>query len=101
MLYAIVSKDIPGSLDRRLAARSAHLERLNALQRDGRLELAGPFPALDSSDPGVAGFSGSLIVADFDSLELAKAWADVDPYIAARVYAQVEVFPFKKVFPNA
>ncbi len=99
MLYAIVGEDVPGSLDKRLAARPAHLERLNALQAQGRLLLAGPFPAIDSIDPGPAGFSGSLIVAEFDSLEAARAWADADPYVAAGVYAGVSVRPFKKVLP--
>jgi len=99
MLYAIQGLDAANSLDRRLAARSAHLERLQALQADGRLALAGPFPAIDSPDPGPAGFSGSLIVAEFASLEEAEAWAQADPYVAAGVYAQVSVRPFKKVLP--
>jgi uncharacterized protein YciI len=99
MLYAIVGQDSPDSLDPRLAARPAHLERLHALQQDGRLLLAGPFPALDSNDPGPAGFTGSLIVAEFDNLDAAQAWADADPYIAAGVYASVSVKPFKKVLP--
>ncbi len=97
--YAIVGEDVPDSLERRLAARSAHLERLNGLQEAGRLLLAGPFPAIDSTDPGPAGYSGSLIVAAFDSLEAAKAWADTDPYVAAGVYAGVTVKPFKTVLP--
>ncbi|MEW5770301.1 MAG: YciI family protein [Pseudomonadota bacterium] len=99
MFYAIVGEDVPDSLDRRLAARPAHLERLNALKDEGRLLLAGPFPAIDSPDPGPAGFSGSLIVAAFDSLEAARAWADADPYVAAGVYARVSVKPFKRVLP--
>lgn len=99
MLYAIYGKDKPASLEHRLAARPAHLERLTTLQQDGRLVLAGPFPAVDSPDPGPAGFSGSLIVAEFDSLEAAEAWADADPYVAAGVYAEVTVKPFKKVLP--
>ena len=99
MWYAIVGEDTPGSLDKRLAARPAHLDRLNTLQSEGRLLLAGPFPAIDSVDPGPAGFTGSLIVAEFDSLETAQAWADADPYVAAGVYAGVSVKPFKKVFP--
>ncbi|MDA0188892.1 MAG: YciI family protein [Proteobacteria bacterium] len=99
MLYAIVGEDRPGTLDARLAARPAHVERLRALQDEGRLVLAGPFPAIDSPDPGPAGFSGSLIVAEFDSLEAAEAWADADPYIAAGVYARVKIKPFKKVLP--
>ncbi len=100
MLYAIIGSDTPGSLDKRLNARPAHLGRLQALQADGRLVLAGPFPAIDSSDPGPAGFTGSLIVAEFDSLDAAQAWADADPYVAAGVYASVSVKPFKKVFPT-
>jgi uncharacterized protein YciI len=97
--YAIVGEDAPDSLDRRLAARPAHLERLNRLKDEGRLLLAGPFPAIDSPDPGPAGFTGSLIVAAFDSLEAARAWADADPYVAAGVYARVTVKPFKRVLP--
>ena len=99
MLYAIVGEDRPDSLSARLDARPAHVERLQALQEEGRLIMAGPFPSIDSPDPGPAGFSGSLIVAEFASLEAAKAWADADPYIAAGVYAQVTVKPFKKVLP--
>ena len=95
MFYAIVGHDVPDSLDRRLVARPAHLERLQALQQAGRLLLAGPFPAIDSPDPGPAGFSGSLIVAEFDSLADAQTWADADPYVAAGVYADVSVKPFK------
>jgi hypothetical protein len=99
MLYAIVGQDIPDSLNQRLAARPAHLERLQALQQAGRLLLAGPFPALDSNDPGPAGFTGSLIVAEFDDLSTAQVWADTDPYVVAGVYASVSVKPFKKVLP--
>jgi uncharacterized protein YciI len=99
MLYAIIGADVPGTLDRRLAARPQHLARLNALQAEGRLVLAGPFPAIDAADPGPAGFSGSLIVAEFVSLEDARAWADADPYVAAGVYAGVSVKPFKRVLP--
>jgi uncharacterized protein YciI len=99
MLYAIVGEDRPGTLDQRLAARPAHVARLQALQADGRLILAGPFPAIDSPDPGPAGFSGSLIVAEFESLVTAQAWADADPYVAAGVYEQVTVRPFRKVLP--
>lgn len=99
MLYAIVGQDVPDSLNLRLAARPAHLERLHALQQAGRLLLAGPFPAIDSNDPGAAGFSGSLIVAEFDTLADARSWADADPYVAAGVYASVSVKPFKKVLP--
>ena len=99
LYYAIVGEDIPNSLDKRLAARPAHLERLNTLRDAGRLLLAGPFPAIDSADPGPAGFSGSLIVAAFDDLAAAQAWAEADPYVAAGVYALVSVKPFKKVLP--
>lgn len=99
MFYAIVGQDVPGSLDRRLAARPAHLQRLQALQQAGRLLLAGPFPALDSNDPGAAGYSGSLIVAEFETLAAAQDWADADPYVAAGVYASVAVKPFRKVLP--
>jgi hypothetical protein len=99
MFYAIVGQDVPDSLDRRLAARPAHLDRLHAMQQVGRLLLAGPFPAIDSIDPGAAGFSGSLIVAEFDTLAAAQSWADADPYVAAGVYDSVSIKPFKKVFP--
>lgn len=99
MLYAIISEDHPDSLSKRLAARPAHLERLQALQDQGRLVLAGPHPAVDSETPGDAGFSGSLVVAEFDSLEQAQIWASDDPYIDAEVYAKVIVKPFKKVLP--
>jgi len=99
MLYAIISEDTPGTLDKRLATRPAHLERLTALQDAGRLVLAGPHPAIDSADPGDAGFTGSLVVAEFTSLHEAQAWADADPYMTAGVYAQVSVKPFKKVLP--
>ena len=99
MFYAIVGQDVPDSLNLRAAARPAHLDRLHALQRAGRLLLAGPFPAIDSNDPGAAGFSGSLIVAEFDTLADAQQWADADPYVAAGVYASVSVKPFKKVLP--
>ena len=99
MLYAIVGKDRADSLAARLAARPAHLERLKTLQDEGRMILAGPCPSIDSPDPGPAGFSGSLIVAEFTPLEAAKAWADADPYVAAGVYEKVTVKPFKKVFP--
>jgi uncharacterized protein YciI len=99
MIYAIFGNDIADSLERRKAARPAHLARLQALQDEGRLLLAGPFPAVDAVDPGPAGFSGSLIVAEFASLQEAQAWADADPYVAAGVYAQVAVRPFRKVLP--
>lgn len=99
MLYAIIGEDVVDSLARRLEARPAHIERLKTLQAEGRLFAAGPFPAIDSNDPGPAGFSGSLIVAEFASLADAQAWADADPYISAGVYARVTVKPFKKVLP--
>jgi uncharacterized protein len=99
MLYAIVCTDAPDSLGKRLPARSAHMARLANLQDQGRLLLAGPFPNIDSSDPGLAGFSGSLIVAEFDSLETAHAWANADPYVNAGVFMNVSVKPFKKVLP--
>ena len=99
MWYAIVGTDVPDSLQRRLAARPAHLERLNLLRDEGRLMLAGPFPAIDAEDPGSAGFTGSLIIAEFDDLGAARAWADADPYIGAGVYADVSVRPFRRVAP--
>jgi uncharacterized protein YciI len=99
MLYAIVATDVADSLDKRLQARPAHLERLTALKSVGRVVLAGPMPAVDSNDPGAAGFTGSLIVAEFDSLGAAQAWADADPYVKAGVYANVVVKPFKQVLP--
>jgi uncharacterized protein YciI len=100
MLYAIIAQDVENSLQDRLAARPKHLERLTALQDQGHLILAGPHPAIDSDDPGEAGFSGSLVVAEFETLADAQAWADADPYVAAGVYHKVTVKPFKKVFPN-
>lgn len=100
MLYAIISEDVAHSLEKRMSARPAHLERLQQLQDAGRLLLAGPHPAIDSDNPGEAGFTGSLVVAEFDNLETAQQWADADPYIAAGVYAKVTVKPFKKVFPQ-
>ena len=99
MLYAIISQDREDSLADRLQARPAHLARLQALLDEGRLVLAGPHPAIDSEDPGEAGFSGSLVVAEFPSLDAAQAWADADPYVAAGVYGRVVVKPFKKVLP--
>lgn len=99
MLYAIISEDVANSLERRMAARPAHLTRVEALRDEGRLVLAGPHPAIDTENPGDAGFTGSLIVAEFDSLEAAQSWADADPYIIAGVYAKVIVKPFKKVLP--
>jgi len=100
MLYCIVGTDVENSLPLRKSARAAHLERLTRLQQEGRLVVAGPNPAIDSNDPGEAGFTGSLIVAAFNSLDEARAWADSDPYIDAGVYAQVSVKPFKQVFPQ-
>ncbi len=99
MLYAVISEDVENSLEKRKSARPTHLERLQALKAEGRLVLAGPCPAVDADDPAEAGFTGSLIVAEFESLEDAKAWADADPYIDAGVYAAVKVKPFKKVLP--
>lgn len=99
MLYAIISRDHDDSLEKRLGARPAHLARLETLRDEGRLILAGPHPAIDSPDPGPAGFTGSLVVAEFASLDAARAWADADPYLAAGVYAEVLVKPFKKVLP--
>ena len=99
MWYAIISQDIENSLPLRKEARPAHLERLEALKNEGRLLIAGPHPAIDSEDPGEAGFTGSLVVAEFESLDAAQAWADADPYVAAGVYANVVIKPFKKVLP--
>ena len=99
MLYAIISEDKPGSLDKRLQARPDHLARLEALRNDARLILAGPHPAVDSPDPGAAGFTGSLVVAEFVSLDAARAWADADPYVTTDVYASVIIKPFKQVLP--
>jgi uncharacterized protein len=100
MLYVIVGQDTPGSLGKRLNARPAHVARLQALQNAGRLILAGPFPAVDAIDPGPAGFTGSLIVAEFPSLLEAEAWAQADPYVDAGVYVHVIVKPFRKTFPS-
>lgn len=99
MFYAIISQDVENSLSKRQSARPDHLARLNQLKEEGRLLIAGPHPAIDSNDPGDAGFTGSLVVAEFDSLEAAQTWADADPYIAAGVYEKVIVKPFKKVLP--
>ena len=99
MLYAVISEDTENSLEKRLSARPAHIERLQQLKSEGRLVLAGPHPAIDNEDPGTNGFTGSLIVAEFDSLENAQKWADTDPYIKAGVYKRVTVKPFKKVLP--
>jgi uncharacterized protein YciI len=100
MLYAIISEDVADSLEKRLSVRAVHLKRLQELQDAGRLVLAGPHPSIDTDNPGAAGFTGSLVIAEFDSLTDAQQWADVDPYIAAGVYAKVTVKPFKKVFPQ-
>lgn len=99
MWYAIVAEDTPNSLEKRLSARPEHLNRLKSLQDSGRLLLAGPFPTIDSTDPGPAGYSGSLIVAEFANLEEATTWADNDPYVAHGVYSQVTVKPFRKTLP--
>jgi len=99
MLYAIISEDVEDSLEKRLSVRPAHVERLQQLKVEGRLILAGPHPAIDNEDPGTNGFTGSLIVAEFESLEAAQLWADADPYIGAGVYKQITVKPFKKVLP--
>jgi hypothetical protein len=100
MLYCIVGTDVENSLLLRKSVREAHIERLQQLQQEGRLVLAGPNPAIDGNDPGEAGFTGSLIVAEFPCLEDANAWADKDPYVSAGVYADVSVKPFKQVFPQ-
>ncbi|MGH8371018.1 MAG: YciI family protein [Gammaproteobacteria bacterium] len=99
MWYAILSQDIPDSLARRTPARPAHIQRLEDLKRQGRLLVAGPHPAIDAEDPGPAGFTGSLVIAEFASLEEARCWADADPYMTAGVYQHVEVKPFRKVLP--
>jgi uncharacterized protein len=99
MWYAIMAEDAPNSLEKRMEVRPEHLARLTALQNQGRLLLAGPFPAIDSIDPGPAGFSGSLIVAEFSDFETAKTWADADPFVTAGVYNQVIVKPFRKTLP--
>ncbi|MCV6603908.1 MAG: YciI family protein [Porticoccaceae bacterium] len=99
MWYAIISEDVADSLDKRLSVRPDHVARLQELKQQGRLLIAGPHPAIDSEDPGPAGFSGSLVVAEFDSLNSARQWADADPYVAAGVYQNVTVKPFKKVLP--
>ena len=99
MWYAVISEDVPDSLQKRLSARPAHVARLEQLKSEGRLLLAGPHPAIDAQDPGPAGFTGSLIVAEFASLADAKAWADADPYVGAGVYARVSVKPFRKTLP--
>ncbi|MCP5419187.1 MAG: YciI family protein [Gammaproteobacteria bacterium] len=99
MLYVIIGRDAPATLNKRMEARPAHLQRLQTLQEQGRVILAGPCPAIDSPDPGPAGFSGSVMVVEFPSLQEAQDWAQSDPYVAAGVFTSVEVLPFKKVLP--
>lgn len=99
MWYMIFARDVDSSLERRRSARPAHLQRLATLRDAGRLLLAGPLPGIDAEDPGSAGYVGSLVVAEFDSIEMANAWAEADPYVAAGVYANLEVHPFRKVLP--
>ncbi len=99
MLYSIVGIDRENSLDARMSVRANHVDRLNQLKQQGRLIIAGPNPAIDSDDPGEAGFSGSIIIAEFDSLSAAQTWADADPYIESGAYASVSVKPFRKVLP--
>jgi len=99
MWYVIVGEDVQDSLGKRLATRPAHVQRLEALKTQGRLLLAGPFPTIDAPDPGPAGYTGSLIVAEFDTLDAAQQWANEDPYLAGGVYARVTVRPFKKTLP--
>lgn len=99
MLYAIIGEDVADSLEKRKRARDKHIDRLRQLQDEGRMVLAGPNPKIDSEDPGPAGFTGSIIIAEFDSLEAAREWANADPYLEAGVYASVTVKPFKRVFP--
>lgn len=99
MLYAIISEDVPNSLPLRMQARPAHIARLQEMLATDRIVVAGPHPAIDSQDPGDAGFTGSLIIAEFESLQQAQTWADADPYVAAGVYSKVTVKPFKKVLP--
>lgn len=100
MWYAITGQDVPNSQAKRQASRPEHVARLQALQAQGRMMLAGPFPAIDAEDPGTAGYTGSLIVAEFPSLAEAQAWADAEPYLAGGVYAHVSVKPFRKTFPT-
>jgi uncharacterized protein YciI len=99
MWYLVLAKDHPGTLAQRLAARAAHLARLNDLNNQGRLKIAGPLPALDTAEPGDAGFTGSALIVEFDTLEDVRAWVSADPYFAAGVYAGAEIFPFKPVLP--
>ncbi|MFC5741265.1 YciI family protein [Dyella tabacisoli] len=101
MWFAIIAQDVAESLEKRMAARPAHLARLDQLQNEGRMLLAGPFPAIESENPGPAGFTGSLIVAEFPSQADAETWAKADPYVAAGVYQQVSIKPFRKVLPAA
>lgn len=100
MFYSIIGQDIPDSLEKRVASRPAHVARLQLLQTQGRLLLAGPFPAVDAEDPGAAGFTGSLIVAEFVSLTDAQSWANADPYLINGVYKEINVRPFRKTFPS-
>ena len=100
MLYTIIGQDFPDSLEKRITSRPAHVARLQLLQAQGHLLLAGPFPAVDAEDPGAAGFTGSLIVAEFASLSEAQSWADADPYLINGVYSLVNVRPFRKTFPS-
>lgn len=100
MLYAIIGEDVMDSLEKRKQVREQHIKRLQQLQDEGRMVLAGPNPKIDSDDPGPAGFTGSIIIAEFESLEAARSWADADPYLEAGVYASVTVKPFKQVFPT-
>lgn len=99
MFYAVISEDVENSLEKRASARPAHLARINDLKEQGRLLIAGPHPAVDNEDPGEAGFTGSLVVAEFGSLQEAQQWSNEDPYVAAGVYAKVVVKPFRKVLP--
>ena len=99
MLYAIISTDTENSLEKRMSVRPKHIERLNQLKSEGRLVIAGPHPAIDNNDPGEAGFTGSLIIAEFDSIEEAQSWANDDPYMESGAYERVIVKPFKKVLP--
>ena len=99
MWYAVIAEDFPGTLDKRLEVRQRHLARLEQLKAEGRLLLAGPHPAIDNENPGPAGFTGSLVIAEFESLPAAESWAKADPYLEAGVYARVQVKPFKKVLP--
>lgn len=99
MWYLVIAKDHPGTLAQRLASRADHLARLNDLNNQGRLKIAGPMPAIDDPDPGDAGFSGSALIIEFNSIDQAKAWVQADPYFVAGVYASADVYPFKPVLP--